>query len=118
VITNYTSYNALEKGLGSKVQYVTMSANAQIMFKGITINGHKGPIDVFPDRNCPGLVGYMLQTDTWKMLSTNEVPHVLRADGLDMLRVANADALEVRIVAYYQYGCNAPGWNAVVTLGA
>lgn len=111
-ITNYTSYSALEKALGAKVQYVEFRGPAEIMFKGITVNGHKGPIDVFPDRNCPGTLGYMLQTDTFKMLSTNEVPHINRADGLEMLRVSNADALEVRVVAYYQYGCNAPGWNA------
>lgn len=117
-ITNYTSYTSLEKGLGTKVQYVELKANAQIAFKGIVVNGHKGPIDVFPDRNCPGLMAYLLQTDTWKMLSTNEVPHINRADGLDMLRVSNADALEVRIVAYYQYGCNAPGWNGAVQLGS
>jgi hypothetical protein len=116
-ITNFTSYNALEKGLASK-QYVEMRASPTIFFKGITVNGHKGPIDIFPDRNCPGKLCYLLQTDTWKMLSTNEVPHIFRADGMDMLRVANADAMEVRIVAYYQYGCNAPGWNGPVTLGA
>lgn len=116
-ITNYSSYTALENALGTKV-YVEMKANAEIMFKGITVNGHKGPIDVFPDRNCPGFLGYMLQTDTWEMLSTNEVPHINRADGLDMLRVANADALEVRIVAYYQTATNAPGWNAVASFGA
>ncbi len=117
-ITNYTSYSALEKALGAKVQYVKFEGPANIMFKGITVNGHKGPIDVFPDRNCPGLLGYMLQQDTWTLLSTNEVPHINRADGLEMLRVSNADALEVRVVAYYQLGTNAPGWNASVKLGA
>jgi len=115
-ITNYTSYSSLEKGLGSKVQYVEFNGPAEIMFKGITVNGHKGPIDVFPDRNCPGLLAYLLQSDTWKMLSTNEVPHINRADGLEMLRVSNADALELRVVAYYQIGNNAPGWNGVVSL--
>lgn len=117
-ITNYTSYSALEKGLGSKVQYVEFRGPAEIMFKGITVNGHKGPIDVFPDRNCPGLIAYLLQMSTWDMLSTNEVPHINRADGLEMLRVSNADALELRVVAYFQIGNNAPGWNGVVKLGS
>ncbi len=116
-ITNYTSWSALDKGLSAKV-YVEMKANAEISFKGIALNGHKGTVDIFPDRNCPGLLAYLLQSDTWAMLSTNEVPHINRADGLEMLRVSNADALEVRVVAYYQYGCNAPGWNTVIQLGA
>jgi hypothetical protein len=116
-ITNFTSYAALDKALGAKREYVSVSVG-EISFKGITVNGHKGPIDVFPDRNCPGLTEFMLDPSTWKMLSTNEVPHISRADGLDMLRVANADALEVRLVAYYQLACNAPGWNGQGTLGA
>ena len=39
-------------------------------------------------------------------------------DGLEMLRVSNADAGELRVGAYYQLACSAPGWNAVVTLSA
>ena len=114
-ITNYTSYNALDIGTNSK--YVEMRASPTLFFKGISINGQNGDFDVFPDRNCPGKIAYELQTDSWTMLSTGEVPHISRADGMEMLRVANADAMEVRGVSYYNYGCNAPGHNGKVALG-
>jgi hypothetical protein len=35
-----------------------------------------------------------------------------------MLRVYNSDAAELRVVSYAQLGCNAPGFNANVKLGA
>jgi hypothetical protein len=35
-----------------------------------------------------------------------------------MLRVYNSDAAELRVVSYANLGCNAPGFNAVVQLGA
>ena len=57
--------------------------------------------------------------NTWAMEGLGEVPQILRyGDGLEMLRVYNADAGEVRVGAYYQIRTNAPGWNANVTFSA
>jgi hypothetical protein len=76
-------------------------------------------IKVFPDRNCQALTAYLLQMDTWCLEGLGEVPQILRyGDGLEMLRVSNADAGEVRVGAYYQLRTNAPGWNCVVSLSA
>lgn len=118
---NFTSYAALEKSLGSKVQYVDVKHDeADIAFAGIRVNAPYGPITVIPDRNCPGLTAYLLQMDTWKLRSLGKAPHVLTygLEGLEGLRVGNADALEIRIGYYGNLICNAPGWNAVVTLSS
>ncbi len=118
-IMSFGSYSALEKSLGAKAQYITMEGPAEIAFPGILINGAHGQIKVFPDRNCPPKRAFLLQTDTWKLYSLGDAPHIARyADGLEMLRVSDADAAEVRVVSYAQLGCNAPGWNGVLTLGA
>jgi hypothetical protein len=116
---NFSSYAALEKSLGSKVQYVTVKhEEADIAFAGITVNAPYGPITVIPDRNCPALKAYLLQMDTWKLRSLGKVPHILTygLEGLEGLRIGNADALEIRIGFYGNLICNAPGWNCVVTL--
>lgn len=119
MITNFASYSALEKALGSKIQYVDMKGPADIAFRGIMINGANSVIKVFPDRNCQATTGYLLQMDTWALEGLGDVPQILRyGDGLEMLRVYNADAGEVRIGAYYQVRSNAPGWNANVTLSS
>lgn len=115
-ITNFATYAALEKSLGSKVQYVDMKGPAEIAFRGIMVNGANSMIKVFPDRNCQANKGYLLQMNTWTLNSLGDAPQILRyGDGLEMLRVSNADAGEVRIGYYANLSTNAPGWNANVT---
>ncbi len=116
---NFTSYAALEKSLGSKVQYVDVKhEEADIAFAGIRIHAPYGPVMVIPDRNCPPLTAYMLQMDTLKFRSLGKAPHILTygLEGLEGLRVGTADALEIRIGYYGNLICNAPCWNAVIPL--
>lgn len=117
-ITNFASYSALEKSLGSQVQYIDMKV-ADIGFRGIMVNGANSIIKVFPDRSCQAQTGYLLQMDTWALEGLGDVPQILRyGDGLEMLRVYNADAGEVRVGYYANLRTNAPGWNANVVLSA
>ncbi len=116
---SFASYAALEKSLGSKVQYVDVKhEEADIAFAGIRVHAPYGPITVIPDRNCPGQLAYLLQMDTLKFRSLGKAPHILTygLEGLEGLRVGNADALEIRIGYYGNLICNAPCWNAVVPL--
>lgn len=116
---NFASYAALEKSLGSKVQYVDVKHDeADIAFAGIRIHAPYGPITVIPDRNCTSQVAYLLSMENWKLRSLGKAPHVLTygLEGLEGLRVGNADALEIRIGFYGNLVCNAPGWNAVIQL--
>ena len=118
--TNYRSYGALVKALGTKVQYVDLETDVGIGFRGVRLNGDDGEIDVIPDRNCQGFTGFCLDMETWTLRSVGDVPHIITygKEGLEMLRVSNQDAAEVRIAYYGNLECNAPGWNAQVTLGA
>lgn len=119
--TNFASYAALEKSLGAKVQYVDVKhEEADIAFAGIRIHAPYGPITVIPDRNCPSKLAYLLQMDTLKFRSLGKSPHILTygLEGLEGLRVGNADALEIRIGYYGNLICNAPCWNCVVQLSS
>jgi hypothetical protein len=113
---NYVDFANLEKALGSKVQYVDLKAKADIGFRGILINGPRGPINVVPDQNCPSGRAFMLQLDVWKLYSLGKCPRILDSDGLKMLRESSADAVQVRVGYYAQVGCRAPGWNVNVLL--
>jgi len=116
---NFASWAALEKSLGSKVQYVDVKhEEADIAFAGIRIHSPYGVITVIPDRNCPTQTAYLLSMSNWKLRSLGRVPHILTygLEGLEGLRVGNADALEIRIGYYANLICNAPGWNCVVQL--
>lgn len=118
MITNFATYAALEKSLGSKVQYVDMK-QADIGFRGIMVNGANSMIKVFPDRNCPAQRGFLLSMNSWKLEALGEAPQILKyGDGLEMLRVSNADAGEVRVGYYAQLRTNAPGWNGQIKFSA
>lgn len=118
-VMSYASYSALEKSLGAKVQYVDMKGPAELGFRGIQINGANSMIKCFPDRSCPSNTAYLLTMKTWCLESIGEAPQILRyGDGLEMLRVYNADAGEVRVAYYANLSCNAPGYNAYVKLAA
>jgi hypothetical protein len=118
-ITNYGSEAALLKAMGARREYVDWkSEDGEIGFRGVVIQGPSGPIECFSDRNCQAATGWLLQMPTWKLLSLGAVPKIFRyGDGLEMLRLANADASEVRVGDYANMSCNAPGWNSQVSLG-
>jgi len=113
---SYAKYAELEKALGAKVQYVDLKMTAEVGFRGILINGPRGPIKVIPDQNCPDNVAWMLQLNTWKLYSLGKAVRVIDTDGLQMLRQASADGVEVRYGFYGNVGCRGPGFNCRVKL--
>lgn len=113
---NYVKFSELEKALGSKVQYIDLKVNADVGFRGMSVNGPRGVIKIVPDQNCPSNRAFMLQLDMWKLYSLGKAPKILDADGMKMLRDNNADSVEVRVGYYAQLGCRAPGFNANVKL--
>lgn len=108
---DYSKFAALEKSLGSKVQYIDLKVTAEIGFRGIVINGPRGPIKCIPDQNCPSDRCFGVQLDMWKLYSIKKAVRVIDTDGLQMLRQASSDGVEVRYGFYGNMGCRAPGYN-------
>ena len=121
IIMDFASYAGLVNSLGAKVQYVQVDHDeVNVAFEGIRFHSAYGTVTVLADRSCPAQTAYILTMDTWQLRSLGKVPHILTygMEGLEGLRVGNADALEVRIGQYCNLICNAPGRNMVVTLSA
>lgn len=121
MVLNFNSYTALENALGAKVQYVDIKhQEADVAFEGIRFHSAYGYLTVYADRNAIPQTGFALTMDTFKLRSLDKAPHILTygLEGLEGLRVGNSDALEVRVGAYYNYTCNAPGWNLRIALSA
>lgn len=118
-LTNYGSLAALVKALGTRREYEQLEGPAGIGFRAVIVDGADGPIKALSDRSCAAKAGFMLQMDTWKLISIGPVPKVLRyEDRVEMLRVYNADAAEARIAYYANLTNNAPGWNGQTLLSA
>lgn len=120
-IMDFASYAALVNSLGAKVQYVQVKHDeVEVAFEGITFQSAYGRVTVLADRSCPPQTAYLLTMSTWKLRSLGKVPHILTygMEGLEGLRVGNADALEIRIGYYGNLICSAPGFNCVVQLSS
>ena len=120
-IMDFASYASLVNALGAKVQYVQVNHDeVEVAFEGITFQSAYGRVTILADRSCQPQTAYLLTMNTWKLRSLGKVPHILTygMEGLEGLRVGNADALEIRIAYYGNLICSAPGFNCAVQLSA
>lgn len=89
-------------------------------FEAIHFHSAYGKIPVLADRSCQVQTAWCVTTDTWKLRTLGKAPHILTygMEGLEGLRVGNADALEIRIAYYGNCINSAPGYNMNVALSA
>jgi hypothetical protein len=121
IILDFVSYSSLINELGAKVQYVQLEHDeVEVAFEAIHFHSAYGKIPVLADRSQPAQTAYCLKTDTWKLRTLGKAPHILTygMEGLEGLRVGNADALEIRIAYYGNVINSAPGYNMYVSLSA
>jgi hypothetical protein len=121
LVMDFVSYATLINELGAKVQYVQLDhEEVEVSFEAIHFHSAYGKIPVLADRSCPAQTCYALTMDTWKLRTLGKAPHILTygMEGLEGLRVGNADALEIRIAYYGNVICSAPGYNMVIQLSA
>lgn len=121
IVMDFASYATLINELGAKVQYIQLNHDeVEVAFEAIHFHSAYGKIPVLADRSCPAQTAYALTLDTWKLRTLGKAPHLLTygMEGLEGLRVANADALELRLGYYGNVTCAAPGWNIQIKLSA
>lgn len=113
---NHANFANLKKALGTKVQYVDLQVNPRISFRGVVVDGNRGPIKVIPDNTFPSNRIFGLKLSMWKLYSIGKAISVIEDDGLEWLRQASADGVELRIGFYGNLGCRAPGANINVQI--
>jgi hypothetical protein len=88
-----------------------------VSFPGVELMTAKGTVMVLPDNNCPPNRMFGLYLDTWKFLHVGPDPvSLFNLDGLDMLRTAAADGVEIRFYSFGAMVCEKPGSNVVVNV--
>lgn len=121
IIIDFLSYASLVNALGAKVQYVMLEHDdVEVAFEAIHFHSAYGKIPVVADRSQPAQSANAVKTDTWKLRTLGKAPHILTygIEGLEGLRVGNADALEIRIAYYGNVINSAPGYNMNIQLSA
>lgn len=117
-LMNNVDLRKLIQDLGSKVQYDnTLMAqtgkgkSASIGFEAVVIQGDVGRIRCVADRDTPVGTAAMLELSSWELNSIGSSPHILNLDGLRIQRQSTSNGYEVRVGAYPQLACDAPGHN-------
>lgn len=121
IILDFASYSTLINELGAKVQYVQLEHDeVEVAFEAIHFHSAYGKIPVLADRSCQSQTAWCVTTNSFKLRTLGKAPHILTygMEGLEGLRVGNADALEIRIAYYGNLICSAPGYNMQVALSA
>jgi hypothetical protein len=114
---NYRSYGNLAKALGTKVRYIDAKIG-KVGFSGFTVEGPRGPVDVYADQNCPAQHMFALTLRLWKLASVNSLVGLTDEDGMSMLRMGSADGVEVRYGSYAAMATGAPGAHANIKIAA
>ena len=127
VFMNPATWAVLMNLLQSKVTYFRPApkeeGHADIGFESVRVFSPGGQtIDIVADPFCPSSKMFVLQMNTWCLRSTNSVPYIQDIGGQPgseiLLRINTGDQVELRIAAYAQLVCRAPGWNALCTIDA
>lgn len=113
---NHANFANLKKALGSKVQFVDLQVNPRISFRGVMVDGNRGPIKVIPDNTFPSNRIFGLKLSMWKLYSIGKAVSIIEDDGLEWLRSSSADSVELRCGSYLNLGCRAPGSNINVQI--
>lgn len=80
-----------------------------VSVQGFSIDGDKGPVEVFSDVWCPPTYGFVLDLARFTLESAGEDPGILSDDGLKILRESSADGYEGRVGGYVEMTCDGPG---------
>lgn len=121
IILDFVSYATLVNELGAKVQYIELAHDeVPVAFEAIHFHSAYGKVPVLADRSAQAQNAWCVTQDTFKLRTLGKAPHILTygMEGLEGLRVGNADALEIRIAYYGNLICSAPGYNMQVSLSA
>lgn len=116
VFLNPIDYAQFEKAIAGKSLYDRGSRSSTddptIGWKSIQM---AGGIDVIEDTNCPKGFGFMLMMETWSFRMLGKLGIIDDGDGLT-LRKAAGDTWVGNTGYFGNLVCDAPGWNAVITL--
>lgn len=75
-----------------------------------------GILKLYPDPNCPQNRAYILRLDKWQIKTLLDLVHIIKADGLTELRVADEDAIEFRVRSIGNVRTFTPGDNGVISV--
>lgn len=117
---NHKHFSDLVASISSKgsVSFleITPTEHPTIGYQGVKILGAKGEIDVIADYACPSNLCELADLDDWYFGSVGDPVSIMNGDGLQFLRLAASDGLEMRVYSYSNMVPRVPRNNCNVLL--
>ena len=113
---SFADFVSIEKAMNAQVQRDVKASDSVSGYRSLEFYAPHGVVKIVPDKDCPGSTAYMLQLDTFSLMSIGSCVQLTELDGNRVLRQSADDGIEVRVHSYSQLACTAPGKNCVVTL--
>lgn len=107
--------NLKKSALSDVIRIPAQDPKQNLNFQEVQFIGQNGPIAFLCDPFCPKGKAYMLKMDTWALhTAPGGMFQLVDWDGVNYLRLTDADTYEARFASYYQLGCDNPGANGYV----
>lgn len=81
----------------------------RVGFRGINVETAAGTISVIADPACPEDAMFLGEVASLELIHLDPLPHIVEDDSLRMLRVSDADQVEVRARGWMNMACTKPG---------
>ena len=114
-LTSIKTYNETIKSLQGRKFFIDSKVGG-IGFEGVRVDGAKGPLALYGDRNCPDALTYLTDPDFWAIYAVvgTAAPELQTDEFGRLLRDSVNDGYEARVSGYFAFGCNKPVVGCVI----
>lgn len=114
---NPINFHSVVQRLGARIEYDGGGGEATAGFETIKIATEGGTVGLVSDPDCPTTLGYGVRMSEHFIWHLDEFPHIVRdGDGKTAMKVYNADSIEIRIRAWWNYVQRMPGAFGVLSI--
>lgn len=113
---NPINFHTVVQRTGSKIEYSGGGGDATVGFESIMVATEGGTVRLVSDPDCPTTLGYGVRMSEHFIWHLGEFPHIVRDAGSPRLQVYNADSIEIRVRAWWNYVQRMPGAFGVLSI--
>ncbi len=113
---NPINFHTVVQATGSKIMYGDGGGEATTGFESIMVATEGGTVRLMSDPDCPTGLGYGVRMSEHFIWHLGEFPHIVRDAGGPKMQVYNADSVEIRIRAWWNYIQKMPGAFGVLSI--
>ncbi len=97
---SFADFVNIEKALNAQVQREVKQTDSISGYRSLEFYAPHGVVKIVPDKDCPSGTAYLLQLNTWNLMSIGNAVQLTELDGNRVLRQSSDDGIEVRVHSY------------------